>query len=80
METAYVLVKSEMAHEMDVMNKILKIDQVKEAKGTFGVYDIFVKIEGNTSREVEDVITKQIRKVPHVLSTTTLSVIPEQDK
>ncbi|PIW32190.1 MAG: transcriptional regulator, partial [Nitrosopumilales archaeon CG15_BIG_FIL_POST_REV_8_21_14_020_37_12] len=38
------------------------------------------KIEGNTSREVEDVITKQIRKVPHVLSTTTLSVIPEQDK
>ncbi|MCV0372498.1 MAG: Lrp/AsnC ligand binding domain-containing protein [Nitrosarchaeum sp.] len=80
METAYVLVKSEMAHEMDVMNKLLQIDQVKEAKGTFGVYDIFVKIEGNTSREVEDVITKQIRKVPYVLSTTTLSVIPEQDK
>lgn len=80
METAYVLVKSEMAHEMDVMNEILKISQVKEAKGTFGVYDIFVKIEGGTSREVEDVITKQIRKVKHVLSTTTLSVIPEQDK
>jgi len=80
METAYVLVKSEMAHEMDVMNELLKIDQVKEAKGTFGVYDIFVKIEGNTSREVEDIITKQIRKVNHVLSTTTLSVIPDQDK
>ena len=80
METAYVLVKSEMAHEMDVMNEILKIDQVKEAKGTFGVYDIFVKIEGNTSREVEDIITKKIRKVNHVLSTTTLSVIPDQDK
>lgn len=80
METAYVLVKSEMAHEMDVMNEILKIAQVKEAKGTFGVYDIFVKIEGTTSREVEDVITKQIRKVKHVLSTTTLSVIPDQDK
>lgn len=80
METAYVLVKSEMAHEMDVMNEILKIDQVKEAKGTFGVYDIFVKIEGNTSREVENVITKQIRKIKHVLSTTTLSVIPDQDK
>lgn len=80
MESAYVLVKSEMAHEMDVMNEILKIDQVKEAKGTFGVYDIFVKIEGQTSREVEDVITKQIRKVKHVLSTTTLSIIPEQGK
>lgn len=65
---------------MDVMNDILKIDNVKEAKGTFGVYDIFVKIEGASSQEVEDVITKQIRKITHVVSTTTLSVIPEQDK
>ena len=80
METAYVLVKSEIAHEMDVMNEILKIDKVKEAKGTFGVYDIFVKIEGISSQEVEDIITKQIRKINHVVSTTTLSVIPEQDK
>ena len=79
MESAYVLVKSEMAHEMDVMNKILKIDQIKEAKGTFGVYDVFVKIEGETSKEIQDVITKQIRKIDHVISTTTLSVIPEQN-
>lgn len=79
MESAYVLVKSEMAHEMDVMNKILKIDQVKEAKGTFGVYDIFVKIEGETSKTIQDVIPKQIRKIDHVVSTTTLSVIPEQN-
>ena len=80
METAYVLVKSEMAHEMEVMKDILKIEHVKEAKGTFGVYDIFVKIEADTSQQVEDIITKQIRKIAHVLSTTTLSVIPEQDK
>lgn len=80
METAYVLVKSQIAHEMDVMNDILKIDNVKEVKGTFGVYDIFVKIEANTSQEIEDTITKKIRKINYVVSTTTLSVIPEQDK
>jgi len=80
METAYVLVKSEMAHEMEVMSDLLKIDAVKEAKGTFGVYDIFVKVEAKTSNEVADTITKQIRKIKHVLSTTTLSVIPEQNK
>jgi len=79
METAYVLVKSEMAHEMDVMNQILKLEAVKEAKGTFGVYDIFVKLESENGKEIEDTITKKIRKVPHVVSTTTLSVIPEQD-
>lgn len=63
---------------MDVMRELLKLDLVKEAKGTFGVYDIFVKIEANSPKEIEDVVTKQIRKIKFVLSTTTLSVIPEQ--
>ena len=44
MEIAYVLVKSEIAHEMEVLNEILKLDGVKEVKGTFGLYDIFVKM------------------------------------
>ncbi|MBM2819501.1 MAG: transcriptional regulator, AsnC family [Nitrosarchaeum sp.] len=80
METAYVLVKSEMAHEMEVMRELLKIKAVKEAKGTFGVYDIFAKVEANTSKEVSDTITQQIRKIKNVVSTTTLSVIPDHDK
>ncbi|HSB50675.1 MAG TPA: Lrp/AsnC ligand binding domain-containing protein [Nitrosopumilaceae archaeon] len=79
MEIAYVLVKSEVSHEMDVMRELLKLELVKEAKGTFGVYDIFVKIEAKSGKEIEYVVTKQIRKIKHVLSTTTLSVIPEQD-
>lgn len=78
MEIAYVLVKSQVSHKMDVMRELLKLDLVKEAKGTFGVYDIFVKIEANFPKEIEDVVTKQIRKIKFVLSTTTLSVIPEQ--
>ena len=80
LEVSLVLVKSEISHEMDVMSELLKIDQVKEAKGTFGLYDIFVKIEANSSLEIADIITKQIRKITHVISTTTLSVIPEQNK
>ena len=78
METAYVLVKSKMAHEMEVLNGILKLDGVKEVKGTFGVYDIFVKIEAQSTEEIEDIITKKIRLIKNVLSTSTLSVIPEQ--
>ena len=78
METAYVLVKSKIAHEMEVLNDILKLDGVKEVKGTFGVYDIFVKIEAKSSAEIEEIITKKIRLIKNVLSTSTLSVIPEQ--
>ena len=78
LETAYVLVKSKIAHEMEVMSEILKLDDVKEVKGTFGVYDIFVKINATSSKEIEDNITKKIRLIKNVISTTTLSVIPEQ--
>ncbi len=79
MEIAYVLVKSEIAHEMEVLNEILKLDGVKEVKGTFGLYDIFVKLEAPSSTEIQNIITKKIRYLKHVVSTTTLSVIPEQD-
>lgn len=78
MESAYVLVKSKIAHEMEVMSEILKLDDVKEVKGTFGVYDIFVKIDAPSSKEIEEIITKKIRLIKNVISTTTLSVIPEQ--
>ncbi len=78
MEIAYVLVKSTMGHEMDVLREILKIDGVKEVKGTFGIYDIFVKIQASSKNDIEKIITKNLRKVKNVVSTTTLSVIPEQ--
>jgi DNA-binding Lrp family transcriptional regulator len=79
MNTAYVLVQCKIAHEMEVLKALLDIKMVKEAKGTFGYYDILTKIEGETSSEIERVITKEIRNIPNVTATTTLSIIPEQD-
>ena len=80
MNIAYVLVQSTIGHEMEVLRELLKIQFVKEAKGTFGYYDILVKIEGDSEKEVEKIITKKIRKVQNVNTTTTLSVISEQEK
>ena len=36
MNIAYVLVQSTIGHEMEVLSDLLKINLVKEAKGTFG--------------------------------------------
>ena len=79
LEIAYVLVQCKIAHEMEVLKELLAINIVKEAKGTFGYYDILVKIEAETSGLIEDVITKKIRVIPNVTTTTTLSIVPEQD-
>ena len=79
METAYVLVQCKIAHEMEVLKALLDIDCVKEAKGTFGYYDIFVKIQATQTTLLENIITTQIRSIPNVTTTTTLSIIPEQN-
>lgn len=79
MELAFVLVKSKIGHEMEVMNNILKIDGVKEVMGTYGQYDIFVKVQSPSRKEIEKIITKEIRSVPNVVSTTTLPAIPGQN-
>ena len=64
---------------MPVLRELLKIDSVKEAKGTFGYYDILVKLAASTDKDIEKTITKEIRKIKNVSTTTTISVIPEQD-
>ena len=79
MNIAFVLVQSTIGHEMEVLNDLLKLDYVKEAKGTFGYYDILVKIEAPSENEIEKIITKKVRKVKNVNTTTTLSVILEQE-
>ena len=80
MNIVYVLVQCTIGHEMEVLHDLLKIQYVKEAKGTFGYYDILVKIEADSEKEIEKIITKKIRKVKNVNTTTTLSVISEQEK
>ena len=80
MNIAYVLVQSTIGHEMEVLSDLLKIDFVKEAKGTFGYYDILVKIEALSEKEIVRIITKKIRKIKNVNRTTPLSVISEQEE
>ena len=79
MNIVYVLVQCTIGHEMEVLGDLVKLDLVKEAKGTFGYYDILVKIEAESEKEIEKIITKKIRKVKNVNTTTTLSVISEQE-
>ena len=62
MNIAFVLVQSTIGHEMEVLNDLLKLDFVKEAKGTFGYYDILIKITASTDRDIENIITKKSEK------------------
>ncbi len=77
MTTAYVLINCVMRVEKAVIDKLKTFDAVKEAVGTFGVYDILVKLEADSDQKLTDVITQKIRKMDNVRTTTTLMVMQE---
>ena len=48
MPLAFVMITAEIGKEVEVLNELKKIEHVKEACLTYGVYDIVAKIEAET--------------------------------
>jgi DNA-binding Lrp family transcriptional regulator len=78
MEIAYILIQCDLGSEEDIIREIMKIPQTKEVRGTYGIYDIFCKVESNSKDELDAVVTSKIRKIPKIRSTITLHYIPSQ--
>jgi len=64
-----------MGKERHVIKALMEIKGVSEVTGVLGLYDIIIKIEAEDSMKLEQIITKQVRSVPYVLTTMTLIVI-----
>ena len=79
MASAYVLINCDMGSEEDVISHLKTIDGVKQVNGTFGAYDIIVKIESEDVDKLRDKITWKIRKIERIRSTLTLMTIPDQE-
>ena len=78
MEVAYILIQCDLGAEVDIIKEVSEIEQVKEVRGTYGIYDIFCRIEADSKKVLDDIITDKIRKVPRIRSTITLHWIPSQ--
>jgi len=78
LEVAYVLIQCDLGSEVEIIKELSKIEQIKEVRGTYGIYDIFCRIEADSKNVLDDVITFKIRKVPKIRSTITLHWIPSQ--
>lgn len=78
MEIAYLLIQCDMGSEIDIIQQLMKIPEVKEVRGTYGVYDIFAKLESDSREKLDEILTNNIRKIPKIRSTNTLSPIISQ--
>ena len=78
MPSAYVLINCDLGSEDAIIKEIKGLDGVREVRGTYGVYDIIVKVESDNMEALKDTITWKIRRMPKVRSTVTLIVIEGQ--
>ena len=84
MPTAFVLVNSELSHDMEIIGKmkdilISKKDLEYEIQGVYGIYDIVLKVSSEDGANLRKIITNEIRKINKVQSTLTMTVIEEQE-
>jgi len=79
MTTAYVLINSDLGYEEEIIEELKHLSDVKEVHGTFGAYDIIVKVESANVENLRETITWKIRRIDKVRSTLTLLGLEDQD-
>ena len=73
--TAYLLLNVETGSEEEVMRSLKSIEEVKEARMVYGVYDIILRVETETMEEMKDLVNGRIRRLYRVRSTMTMIVV-----
>ena len=63
----------DLGSEKNVISSLKKVEDVKEAHGTLGLYDIILKIESESEEKITKTVTQIIRKMPKIHSTMTLT-------
>lgn len=72
MSVAYVLINSDLGSETDIISNLKEIEEVKEVHGVFGAYDILAKVISDDIKQLKEIITWKIRKIPKIKTTLTL--------
>ena len=79
MATAYVLINCDLGFEEQIIEDLKHLDNVKQAHGVFGAYDILAKVESDQISTLRETIMCKIRKLNRVRSTLTL-IVPEKQE
>ena len=75
MPLAFVFINVETSADKEVLENIKKIPEVKASYLVYGVYDIVAMVESDTFEKLREMVTKKIRQLDKVRSTTTMIVM-----
>jgi len=54
---AFMLINSEVGAEDELLKELRKLENVEEAYGVYGAYDIIVKVRASTEKELKEIST-----------------------
>jgi len=77
MPLAFVFKSAEIGSEDEVLKRLRKMEDVKEAYVVYGVYDIVAKVEARTMDKLKEVVTSRVRRLNKIRSTLTMMVVEE---
>ena len=73
MAVAFVMINAEAGAENEILDAVKKMEYVREAYVSYGVYDLLVKLEADTTDKLKDSIAS-LRGLSRVRSTLTMPV------
>jgi DNA-binding Lrp family transcriptional regulator len=76
---AFVLIVVDPARTIDVYERLNKIEGIEEVYQVMGPYDIVAVVEVPSLTDVPSVISRHIRAIDGIESTTTCVTFPESN-
>ena len=71
MATPFVLVNTETGSESDVLRELKGLESVEEALLVYGAYDIVLRVQYASLRDLKQLVTWKIRKMDNITATQT---------
>ena len=75
MSIAFVLINANIGEEAELVRELETFDLVKEVHTVFGVHDLIVRLEAESTDQLKELIVEKIKRLSKVRSTSTLFTI-----
>ena len=62
MEVAYVLIQCDLGSDVEILQELGKIQEITEVRGTYGIYDIFCKIEADSKDKANTIAQAVVKR------------------
>ena len=72
MTIAYVPINCDLGAEVDLIEKLHELEQVKDVFETIGTHDMMVKLEAENFEKIREIVSWNIQKLDKIRSTATL--------